>query len=303
MLRILAPVLLLSLLAGCSSTAERDVAAGKSGLFGLFADTSIAVEWRTRLGDGPGNGYVRLETAVSDDLVYAADVNGVVRALELENGSTEWSTDLDQPIMAGVTLASGRVLVGTRDGSLHSLDAASGEVQWSTRLTSEMVSPASADGRRVFVHTVDGRVTALEIESGQQAWSYESAMPVLTVRGTSTPLVLDALVVVGFASGKLVALDKTLGIPRWEVRLATPDGRSELERLVDIDGSAVLDGNLLCAASYHGKIVAVSPNGETRWEEDGSSYTSPSLALGNIYLTLDDDTIQAYDQNNGARVW
>ena len=51
----------------------------------------------------------------------------------------------------------------------------------------------AADSERAFVHSVDGRVTAIELADGKQAWSYESAMPVLTVRGTSTPLVLEQL--------------------------------------------------------------------------------------------------------------
>src|SRR5690554_8028164 len=100
-------------------------------------------------------------------------------------------------------------------------------------------------------------------------------MPVLTERGTGAPLVLDQLVIIGFATGKVVALDKPLGIPRWEVRLASPDGRSELERLVDIDGQPVFEGGLIYAASYHGNVAAMSMRGETVWEEEGSSYTSP----------------------------
>ena len=114
---------------------------------------------------------------------------------------------------------------------------------------------------------------------------------------------LEQLVVTGFATGKVVALDKALGIPRWNVRLASPDGRSELERLVDVDGAPIWDNGILYAAAYHGKIAAISQMGETIWEEDGSSYTSPELALGSLYLTLEDDSIQSYDMVNGAKAW
>lgn len=191
----------------------------------------------------------------------------------------------------------------TRNGFLVSLDRASGQEQWRVLLPSEAVSNPSVADDRVYVHTVDGHITAFTLANGQQLWSYESAMPVLTVRGTSSPLVLDQLVVVGLASGKVVALDKFLGIPRWEVRLASPDGRSELERLVDIDGRPVWNNGLIYAASYHGKVAAITQQGEVVWEEEGSSYTHPEFALGNLYLTLDDDSIQAYDLENGAKVW
>lgn len=304
---LLAPVLFSALLAGCASQPESSAAdAGDStgtGLPDYRSQTSIDIEWRRMLGNGPGFAYVRLRPAVAGDTVYMADTSGYVAALDLADGSEHWSVTLEQPVMAGVTEDNGQLFVATRDGFLHCLQSADGEELWVSKLTSEAVSPAGVDAGRVFVHTVDGRVTAFERSNGRQAWSYENAMPVLTVRGTGTPLVLDQLVVTGFATGKVLALDKTLGIPRWEARLATPDGRSELERLVDVDGSPVEDNGVIYAASYHGKLAAISPNGESRWQEDASTYTSPALALGNIYLTLDDGSIQSFDALSGAKVW
>lgn len=304
--KILVALLTLLVLAGCSSSPEKapaEDAADKSGLPDFDALADIRIRWRTQLGDGSGSNYIRLQPAVQNDTLYAADTSGRVTAMTLADGDELWSVDLDVPVLSGVSLAGEQLFVATRDGFLHSLNRADGRVLWSSRLTSEALSPASADARRVFVHTVDGRVTAFERADGKQAWSYETAMPVLTVRGTGAPLVLEQLVVTGFATGKVVALDKTLGIPRWEVRLASPDGRSELERLVDIDGQPVWEEGIIYAASYHGNVAAISLNGETRWQEPGSSYGHPELALGNLYLTLDSDVIQAYDQNIGARVW
>lgn len=286
-----------TLLLGCASTPNLDTDPSYSHA------ASVSVQWRTRLGEGSQGSYVRLAPVVAEDKIYAADANGTVRQLDLASGASNWKVTLDKPINAGVTLAGERLLLVTRDGVLHSLSAADGSEQWQARLTSEAISPAAVDGSRAFVHTVDGRVSAFDLTDGRQAWSYESAMPVLTVRGTSTPLVLDELVVVGFASGKVVALDKVLGIPRWDVRLASPDGRSELERLVDIDGHPVWNEGRIYAASYHGKVAAIRYSGEVQWQEEGSSYTSPELALGNLYLTLDDDRIQAYDAQGGTKVW
>ncbi len=298
MLKVFAPILVLAVLAGCASTPS-----DSSVSLSYSHKAKLEVKWRERIGEGSGNAYLRLAPAVQEDTLYAADIDGTVRALSLDSGSSLWSVTLEKPISAGVTLAGEALLVVTRDGKLRSLKRSDGSENWQAQLSSEAVSPVAADSERAFVHSVDGRVTAIELADGKQAWSYESAMPVLTVRGTSTPLVLEQLVVVGFASGKVVALDKILGIPRWDVRLASPDGRSELERLVDIDGHPVLENGLIYAASYHGKVAALRQTGEPLWQEDGSSYTSPELALGNLYLTLEDDTIQAFDANTGAKVW
>lgn len=300
------PAMALSvLLSACSSTPakEKEQEEEAAELPEFTEQVELDVRWRQTLGKGPGSVFNRLYLAEQGGDVYAADASGDVYSLNLEDGSQNWKVTLDQPIISGVTLAGEQLFVVTKDGLLHCLSAADGESIWQAVLSSESIAPVGYDAGRVFVHTIDGRVSAFERTDGRQAWSYENAMPVLTVRGTSSPLVLDNLVITGFATGKVVALDKVLGIPRWDKRLATPDGRSELERLVDIDGTPVWEDGRIYASSYHGKLASISLQGETEWEEEGSSYTSPVLALGNIYLTLDDSSVQAYDQRNGAVQW
>ena len=305
---LVATLLSVSLMA-CSSAPEKPdsnddaESVGEGVLPDFDAQLSFDVHWRKTLGKGPGAAYTRLRVAERNGQVFAADTGGQVLALNLDDGSEIWQVTMEQPITAGVALAGEQLFVATRDGVLHCLSARDGETLWQAVLSSESIAPAAADARRVFVHTVDGRISAFERKDGKQAWSYEHAMPVLTVRGTGSPLVLDNFVVTGFATGKVVALDKTLGIPRWDKRLATPDGRSELERLVDVDGSPVWQDGRIYAASYHGNLASIGLNGDTEWEESGSGYTSPELALGNIYLTLEDSAIRAYDQRNGATQW
>lgn len=293
------------IMSGCSSTPSKDdEAETESNLLpDIEVQTELDVQWRRTLGQGPGRVYTRLRAVVADSTVYAADTSGSVYALDLEDGSEQWQITFEQPITAGVTEDNGQLFIATQDGVLHCLSAADGSELWSSQLTSESIAPVGLDERRVFAHTIDGRVSAFERDSGKQAWSYENAMPVLSVRGTGAPLVLENLVITGFATGKLVALDKTLGIPRWDKRLAVPDGRSELERLVDVDGAPIWDEGRIYAASYHGKMAALTINGQADWEEDASSYTSPALALGNLYLTLDDGSVQSFDQRNGASQW
>lgn len=300
MRKFLAPLLGLALIAGCASTTTQETAAD----YQYSKTAKVNIKWRISLGEGPVNIYARLEPAVDGQHIYAADIDGSVRALALKNAKQYWRVQLDQKITSGVALAAKQLLVTTQNGYLVSLERENGQEQWRVLMPSEAIStPTVGDDGRVYVHTVDGHVTAFNLTNGQQIWSYESALPVLTVRGTSSPLVLEQLVIVGLASGKLIALDKQLGVPRWEVRLASPDGRSELERLVDIDGRPIWRNGLIYAASYHGKVAAVTMQGDVHWEEQGSSYTHPELALGNLYLVLDDDTLQAFDIENGAKIW
>ncbi len=294
---LLAATAAFMLLSGCASNPEQKLPS-------VTGETKVSVEWRSRLGDGPGALHARMTVAVSsDDVIYAADTTGTLSALTLEKGKRLWETDFEQTILGGVGLDDDQLYVSLKEGSLVALSTETGEELWRAMLPSESVAPAIADYTRVYVQTVDGRVTALNRNDGSQLWTYEAGLPVLSVRGTGSPLMMDEFIVAGFATGKVVALDKTLGVPRWDVRLGVPDGRSELERLVDVDGTPSYEGQLIYAAAYHGKLAALTPNGETVWEEDGSSYTSPELSLGSVYMALDDDVIQAYDMLNGAEAW
>lgn len=299
--------LLIVLLVGCASksttTDNNDEPGKRSTLSALQSSVDLKVAWRTQLGEGPGRQYSRIELAVVDDTVYTVSVDGGVYALSLSNGRTQWRQRMSVPITGGITYDNGVLYVTTRDGRLHALSAEDGASQWSARLTSEAIAPVGVDSRRVFVQTVDGRITAFERSDGRQAWTYEHAMPILTLRGTSAPLVLDQFVIAGFSTGRVMALDKALGIPRWDARLATADGRSELERLIDVDGTPRWHNGMIYAASYNGDVAAIGLNGDIRWQEEGSSYGSPEIAMGSLYLTLDDSRIRAYDLLNGASQW
>ncbi len=279
------------------------IEAGPSELVDFNEKVDVDVVWRRSVGKGSGARNIRLRPAVSGENVYMADYNGQLWGLELESGDEIWSQTFDQKITSGVVVAENNLYIATQDGLLHSIIKDTGEVQWSQQLSSESIAPATVDATQVYIRTIDGHITAFERSSGKQNWTYEAALPVLTVHGTGSPVLLQSLVITGFANGKLVALDRELGIPRWNKRLAIPQGRSELERLVDLDGTPIVDEGIVYATAYHGKLSAIGYDGKTQWETELSSYFGPALGLGNLYITRDDDHVQAYDQVNGASVW
>lgn len=299
--------LLLSALLACSSQEvktedDQQALSGPADLQSFTARFDVDVVWRERIGNGAGRKNIRLIPAVDGPIVYAADYAGTLYALSLEDGSRQWSRSFEQPVTAGVVVAGDALYLATQDGVLHSLNK-QGELNWSQPLSSESIAPVAVDQTQVYVRTVDGHLTALARDNGQQNWTYEAALPVLTVHGTSAPLLVNEFVISGFANGKLFALDRELGIPRWDVRLAIPEGRSELERLVDLDGTPLLDNDIVYATAYHGKLAAIAANGKPIWDNELSSYFGPAKGLGNIYVVTDQDHVQAYDQVNGASVW
>jgi outer membrane protein assembly factor BamB len=286
-----------------SKAMDVKVESGPAELISFDETVDVDVVWRRSLGNGSGAKNIRLRPAQSGENVYAADYNGQLWALELASGTKVWSQEFNQNITSGVVLAENDLFIATQDGLLHSIAKSSGEIQWSQPLSSESIAPVVVDETQVYIRTIDGHLTAFDRRSGKQNWTYEAALPVLTVHGTGSPVLLQNLVITGFSNGKLVAVDRELGIPRWNKRLAIPQGRSELERLVDLDGTPLVDRGIVYATAYHGKLAAIGFDGKTQWETELSSYFGPALGLGNLYVTRDDDHVQAYDQVNGASVW
>jgi len=307
--QVIAVILTSLLLLACSSQStkskniDEEVESGPAELISFDETVDVDVTWRRTLGNGSGAKNIRLRPAVSGEKVYMADYNGQLVSLELTSGDELWSQSFDQNITSGVVVAENDLYIATQDGILHSISKENGEVQWSQPLSSESISPVAVDKTQVYIRTIDGHLTAFERSNGKQNWTYEASLPVLTVHGTGSPVLLKSLVITGFANGKLVALDKELGIPRWNKRLAIPQGRSELERLVDLDGTPLVEDGIVYATAYHGKLSAIGFDGKTQWETELSSYFGPALGLGNLYITRDDDHVQAYDQVNGASVW
>jgi outer membrane protein assembly factor BamB len=260
--------------------------------------------WSAGVGDGQGDSLYRIQPAISGDLIYAASAEGRVRAFDRHKGKSLWKVDLDAPLSGGVGVYENALLLGSSEGSVLKLDASSGELLWSTQLQGEVLAPPQANGRVVIAQTYDGKLQGLDFHSGEVLWTYDSNVPVLTVRGTSVPILNNGVVYVGFANGRVLAFNAQTGAIGWEVRVAISQGRSEIERIVDVDGTMQLAGNELYAASYQGRVVAIdAASGRKLWQQDVSSFSGVSQGFGNIYVADEDGTVTAYLRNGQGERW
>jgi len=289
------------LAAGCSSKDTKELEPAELTKF--KSEISLKKEWSRSIGDGQGKTYNLLTPVVYGDQIYAADVEGLVVSMDRLTGKVNWKKKLDKPVSGAVGAGYGLVLVGTLRGEVLALDVSTGEERWRSQVSSEVLA-APANGDIVLVQTQDDRLIALEIDTGAQRWSYESSPAVLTLRGTGAPLLTNQLAVAGLSSGKVVALDTRRGLPVWEQRVAIPQGRSELERVVDIDGGLLLSGGTLYVASYQGRAAALElESGRVLWQRDASSYSGAALGYGSVYLSLADGTVEGIDERSTTALW
>lgn len=286
--------------AGCSSSDTREQPAPEPEASG---DVAVQEVWSRRVADGMDGEYLFLSPGVHEGTVYAATENGYLTAYNARNGRREWWEELDGHLIAGVGVDKDHLYVVTRKGELIALSH-EGEKQWRTSLPNESLVPPQSNGRYVLVQTIDGELLAFDQSSGDRRWQYDSNMPVLSFRGNATPWVNGSRVIAGFDNGRVVSLDVRSGAVQWQQRLAEPAGRTELERLVDVDSSPHVVDDTVYVSAYQGTLSALSlRSGEELWSRELSSLEAPAVSAGQVVATGADGTLVAFDRASRSELW
>lgn len=302
--------LLLAALSGCSSLPdpmgwfEADNQEPPAELTDYQPAIRPHIRWSTDSGADSEEQYLKLVPAIYHDRILVADSEGEIRTLDIATGRTVWSRETEAPVSGGPGAGEGVVLVGTRDAEVIALDTDTGEELWRRHLSSEILSVPRVEGGTAVVRTIDGRVYGLDAGSGEQIWVYDRSVPVLTLRGDSSPVIHGSNVIVGFANGKLVNIDLYSGDPRWETLVTPPHGRTELERIADIDADPLVADGVIYVCTYQGEVAAVSlDNGVVLWRHRISSHTGLTADWRHIYVTDTKGRVWALDRRNGAAMW
>jgi outer membrane protein assembly factor BamB len=287
---------------GCSSNSKKELPPAE--LQDFTAEVELTSEWNRSVGNGQGDTYSLLTPAVDGDHIYAGAADGVVMAMDRFSGDVLWKQDIERPISGAIGVGAGLVVVGTLKGEVIALDQSTGEQKWIALVPSEVLSAPAVNSDVVVVQTQDDRVIAFDAASGNQRWIYENQPAVLTLRGTSAPVLTSRLAIAGFSTGKVVAIDLARGIPVWEQRVAVPQGRSELDRIVDIDGNLVVTGDTLYVVSYQGRVAGLDiDSGRVLWQREASSYAGLAQGLGSVYVSLVSGTLEAVDERSASALW
>ena len=273
-------------------------------LIELEGSIPLETRWTHSVGAGTDDFAVKLVPYVDAERVYVADRNGLVQSLDRETGRVQWSRDTELDVSGGPGAGDGLVLLGTSEGEVVALDPDSGSERWRSRVSSEILSVPRVDLGVVVVHTVDGKLFGLDAFSGAHIWIYDRSIPILTLHGSSSPLLDGGLVYSGFSNGKLAAMELTSGELVWEASVSAPTGRSELERIVDIDGDPLLFRDVLYVTTFGGEMAAVSrDSGVVLWRRELSSHTGVGADWRQLYVSDDAGSVWAIDPRNGAGIW
>ncbi len=320
MIKRVATVMLMGVaLSGCSTVkgwfAGKDAEAKKAlepaELVKFEPSVSVSKVWSRSVGKGEGRIGIRQAPVVADGRVYAAAVLGGVHALDLQTGKVVWTyepaREKKQPklrLSGGPGVGDGLVVVGALDGQVIALDASNGSEKWRAKVPGEVISAPAVGQGMVFVRSNDGRVTAFDANTGERRWFNPRELPSLTVRGNAPVVAGPGVLFIGNDDGSISTLAMQDGRTVWDQQVGTPEGRTELERMADVDGAPVLEGNTLYVSSFKNETMAIEgPTGRPLWVRDHGGAGGVAVSSGLAVVADEKGSVFGLDKNSGAAMW
>lgn len=229
--------------------------------------------------------------AVSGDFAYMISDNEVY-ARNILTGAISWNTSLGQTLQSNPITMEGDNLYVTGNGKLISIARTTGQVNWTYTFGTTnyaMWAPSVSNGKVFAAYTKD--LHCLDL-AGNLIWTYTMTN---TIR--SNPAVYNDVVYVGNDGGTLSAInisDKTL---RWSSDIGITGEESPT---ID-NGKVYVQGST--------KVFCLDADtGSTIWTysiefETTSSWSSPTVANGIVYVAGFGKGVLALDANTGAKLW
>lgn len=303
-LRLLGLVAALALLSSCGIFSDKDEELEPKELLDFQQTLDVKKLWSTKVGDSAEFLLTGLRPAGDGNLIYVASRDGNVMALDPATGKSRWKTELGTELSTGPGVAEGAVVVATADGYIVLLDAKTGAQSWRHYIGGEVLAVPVIGSANIVAQTIDNRLQSLSRFDGREQWSLEQSPPALTVRGSASPILIGSTVVAGFDNGRLMAVDIESGDIEWDTLLSLPTGRSDLDRLADIDGAIAVVGQDIYAAGYQGRIASVAAeSGQLLWAKEISSNVGAAADWNSVYTARDNGEIVAFSRRNGAESW
>ena len=268
--------------------------------------TPLYVNWRIATGAGIDNTSYNMRPLLNHDTVFSVDTEGMVSSINAETGSLNWLSFTRLASITGLAGTDNVVIASSKNGDLNAYDIENEnlKLRWAIKLKGEVRAVPVVADEQVFVRTVDGKLSALSLLDGAIQWTVSRRVPALSLTGNSQPLVQGNVVIAGFDDGKISAFNRENGQTVWQTTVSNPSGRTEIERLVDLDGQFIFRDGIIYISSYQGRLAAIQAiNGNVLWSREFSSYQSIDADEEALYLSSDDSHIWSIDRRTGSAFW
>lgn len=306
MIRKLALVVALAALHGCGGgdVVTESISSKPAELVVFEPSVAVKLAWSAQLNyDAKRRGFA-LAPVLHEGKVIVTEAGGRVAAYDAGSGELRWEKLFEETLSSGAGAGQGMIAFGSEDGELIVLSSADGALKLRASLSSELLSAPQIGADRIVVCLNDGKVIAFDMASGQRIWSSANNVPALSLRGSGRPVIVGERVVVGFANGHVAAFNLINGKRLWETTVAMAKGRSEIERLVDIDATPRVVDGVVYAASYQGQVAALAlDSGQTLWTREASTFVDVAVDQARVYVADADGQLWALDRKSGTPLW
>jgi len=302
-LSVLSLAIALLLLQSCSN---KDNSEPPTPLTEIAHALPVKVAWKTNTGAGIESASYNMRPLLMQDQIFSVDTEGLVKSIDAESGKVNWSAATEVPAITGLSGTAEIILASSRNGDLNAYNILSDSLQlrWSTRLKGEIRALPLIVDQQVLVRTIDGKLFSLSLDDGSIQWTVSRRVPALSLTGNSQPVVEGELVIAGFDNGKISAFSRVDGQTLWETTVSFPTGRTEIERMVDLDGQFILKDGIIYVSSYQGRLAAIQAiDGNVLWSRKFSSYQSIVADEEALYLSSDNSHIWSIDRRTGSAFW
>ena len=302
--RIITALVFLGLLVSCGG--DKDNTEPPAELTIIEYNVPLQLNWSLDTRADKNRASYRLRPLLIGDRIYSIDTGGTVICVDLVKGRKLWKFDTELAPITGLG-GNDQILIATsKDGDIVAFRESDDELVklWGIRVESEIRATPVVDNDQVFVRSVDGKLRSLAIADGAEQWVVSRRVPALSLTGNSEPLVAGPLVFTGFDDGKVIAYERASGQTRWESTISAPSGRTEIERLVDVDGRFVLSNGVIYVASFQGRLAAIQAvSGDLLWSREFSTYQSIAIDDDALYLSADNSHLWSIDRRTGTAFW
>jgi len=260
--------------------------------------------WGASVGGGGKKLRLGLGLAATGDRLYAAGRDGEIAAFNLKTGKQLWRTKTKLELTGGTGASAEVVAVGSADGQVLALSAANGTELWRADVKGEVLSAPAVAEKEIVVRTVDGKLRSLAVVDGAELWSTEQQIPRLTLRGVATPVIAREMALSGFDNGRVIAVSMADGTTVWDSPVSPSHGRTELERLNDIDAAVKVAGEDVFVVGFQGRAAMLAlENGQIWWTRDLSSYRGVDVDDDQMYVSTSTGELVAMKRRTGTEVW
>jgi outer membrane protein assembly factor BamB len=242
-----------------------------------------------------------LVPSVVKGVIYLASGAGELQALNTDTGAVLWRARVNDAIAAGVGSDGRFVSVVTRGNEVITFDE--GKEVWRKRVSSAVVTPPLVAGERVFVMGVDRAVSAFDAADGRRLWTFAKPGDALTLAQAGVVAAFRNTLLVGQGQ-RLTALDPLQGTVQWDVPLATPRGTNEVERLADLLGPVVRQGDRVCARAFQSAVAcADAARGSLLWSRNVGGLNAIATNAELVFGADASDRISAWQASSGDVAW